>query len=354
MPTTNLLHWRTLTAAANERKTPASFIKRLLFGREVTLPTKTVELSKIVRGRLMAPFVLRNSVAVKTSGHEESSRTVTTPYIKTVHDFTPGQLMDQRRVGTDLYVDASTVANTMALRISESLQYQNDDADNRIEWMCAQLLTGSLAYEDEKQVSFEIDLERDTDHTIDVGAGSALYWDESGSKPSETFLAVQRLLEQAVSLQATDVLLGEEATNAFLANAAVTADLETRRLITGNVDLTTQLLDSGALFLGAPYRGVRIWSYTRQVVGDDGNLTPLIRSKYAEFVCATPAAEALIYYGAIEDMKAIGEGRLLMSKRFSKSWETEDPSVRHISFQTAPLPWIRRPDSTVSCKVVSG
>jgi hypothetical protein len=354
MPNTNLLNWRTLTAASNERKTPASFIKRLLFGREVTVPTKNIELSKIVRGRKMAPFVKRNSVAVKTSGHEESFRIVTPPHIKTVHDFTPGQLMDQRRVGTDLYVGGAEVAQTMALRISEALQYQNDDIDNRIEWMCAQLLTGSLSYEAPDQVAFEIDLDRDTDHTIDVGAGSALYWDENGSKPSDTFLAVQRLLEQAVSLQATHVILGEEATNAFLGNASVLADLDPRRLVTGNVDLTTQLQDSGALYLGMPYRGVQIWSYTRQVEDETGTMVSLIRSKYAEFVCATPAAEAVIYYGAIEDMRAIGEGRLLMSKRFSKSWDTEDPSAKHISVQCNPLPFLQRPEATVSCKVVSG
>jgi hypothetical protein len=351
MSTTNLLNWRTLTAAANERKTPASFIKRLLFGREETMATDTIELSKIVRGRHMAPLIKRGNVATKGGRHEESIKLVHPAHIRTVQDFTPGQLMSQRRVGTDLYADAAQVAGTMALRISEALQYMNDDIENREEWMCAQLLRGSLSYEDAAQYAFEIDLERDTDNDIDLMSGN--YWEESTGKPQQTCLTVQRLLEEKVSLQATHCILGSEAADAFLNNVNVRADLDNRRLGMGAVGVTQQLQDSGALYLGAPYHGIQIWSYSRQVLDNDGTtLVDLVRPKFAEFVCATPAAEALIYYGAINDMDAIGEGQLLQSKRFSKSWVTKDPSARHFLTETNPLPWIKRPDSTVSVQVV--
>ena len=75
--------------------------------------------------------------------------------------------------------------------------------------------------------------------------------------------------------------------------------------------------------------------------------------KYAEFVTATPAAEMIEYFGAIPDMKAL-QGRLYVAQRFSKAWEVEDPSSIMNLTHSRPLPVARRPDSTVSMKVVSG
>jgi hypothetical protein len=60
-----------------------------------------------------------------------------------------------------------------------------------------------------------------------------------------------------------------------------------------------------------------------------------------------------MYYGAIPDLKAL-QGRLFRGKRFSKSWEQEDPSVMWQLLHSRPLPVTRRPDSMVSMKVVSG
>jgi hypothetical protein len=81
-------------------------------------------------------------------------------------------------------------------------------------------------------------------------------------------------------------------------------------------------------------------------------VVPLIRPGYVEFVANSPAAEFVTYYGAIEDMQAIGAGRVLQSRRFSKSWEVEDPSARMLLVESNPLPVMRRPGATVSMSVL--
>jgi hypothetical protein len=51
-------------------------------------------------------------------------------------------------------------------------------------------------------------------------------------------------------------------------------------------------------------------------------------------------------------MQAIGAGRVLQSRRFSKSWEVEDPSARMLLVESNPLPVMRRPGATVSYSVL--
>ncbi len=90
--------------------------------------------------------------------------------------------------------------------------------------------------------------------------------------------------------------------------------------------------------------GSRVWEYSR-TVDVDGVPTSLVDPKKAIFFHNGPAAQNVLYYGAIADMKTIG-GRF-MSKRFSKSWETDDPSVLWALLASRPLPISRRPGSVV-------
>jgi hypothetical protein len=149
------------------------------------------------------------------------------------------------------------------------------------------------------------------------------------------------------------MVLGANARPAFLKNPNVAAKFVYRgeNLKQGQLDLTTSFQDDGALFLGVYDHNVRVWSYARQVTMPDGSVESLIRDDYAELVWRSPEAERLFYYGGIRDMKAIGAGRVLESKRFSKSWEVEDPSAQMLLIESNPVPCNRRPNTSVSMKV---
>jgi hypothetical protein len=119
----------------------------------------------------------------------------------------------------------------------------------------------------------------------------------------------------------------------------------------GSVTLQNQFREDGAILLGT-FSGINVWSYPR-TVSVSGTATNLIRSKYAEFVCALPAAQNVLYYGAIADDDAL-EGGTFVTRRFAKTFKTPDPSQRFMLLHTRPLPCTRRPGSIVSMKVVSG
>jgi hypothetical protein len=348
----DVLSWSTLTPAVNEMKAPNAFLKNMLFSRDITVPTRNIELSFLNRGRQIAPFVERNGAAIMTEGRNESFRVITPPHIRVKRPMTPSELLEKRRPGSVIFPGAGGIQKAMREYMASELAMLGDDITNSEEYLCALALRGAISYSVSDEASFTITFPRDAAHDYALGSGSR--WNETTASPRKDFLDAAQLVNDAVSLNVTDVILGSDAADAFLADAAseLSSLLDIRRMSTGTVDLTQQIAESGALFLGTYVHGIRVWRYGRSVeVG--GVATPLIRAKYAEFVARTPAAQFVTYYGAIEDMKAIGAGKVLQSKRFSKSWEQEDPSARMLLVESNPMPVMRRPDASVSVQVLA-
>lgn len=351
MPTSaDVLSYSTLTPAVNEMKAPNSFLKNYLFGKDVPVPARNIELSFLRRGRMIAPFVERNGAAIMTAGRNEEFLIVQPAHIRVKRPMTPSELLNKRRPGSVIHVGGDDIGAAMRQYIADEQSMLMDDVANSEEYLCSMALTGAISYSAADESAFTVTFPRSAANDI-VLTGADL-WSASTSNPAADFLNAAAIINDAVSLNITDVILGADAADAFLANASVLAKLDPLRLSTGTVDLTQQFQESGAMFLGTYVHGIRIWRYARQVEVA-GTATDLIRSKYAEFVCRTPAAQMLTYYGAIEDMKAIGAGKVLQAKRFSKSWEEEDPSARMLLVESNPIPCMRRPDATLSMKVLA-
>jgi len=341
-----------MTAVVNEIRSPLSFIKNMAFPTDDPQPTKNIEIDTILRGRHIAPLVKRGGAALMTTGHDENMRIVQPAHIRIKRPMHPTELLNKRRAGSVIHVGAAQVRQAMRAYMARELQNMSDDIDNTLEYLCAQALQGSISYESEDEVSFSVDFQRSASHTVTL-TGSDL-WTNSASNPSENFLQASQLINDDSEGVATDAILGANARAAFLANADVEKKLAFRPEFFQNGQLTIRNTfdQNGALFLGEYSNGIRVWSYARQLTLPDGTVFDLIRPDYAEFIWRSPMAERVVYYGAIEDMKAIGEGNLLQARRFSKSWEEEDPSARMALIESNPLPCMRRPDTTVSMKVV--
>lgn len=351
MPTSaDVLSYSTLTPAVNEMKSPNSFIKNYVFGRNVLVPALNIELSFLRRGRKIAPFVERNGAGIMTEGRDESFAIVRPPHIRVKRPMTPSELLNKRRPGSVIFAGADGIGQAMREYMASELEMLMDDVTNSEEYLAALALRGSISYTSQDEAAFTVSFPRSAANDI-VLTGTDV-WDNAASNPAADMLSAAQIINDAVSLNVTDVILGADAADAFLENAKVQAKLDPLRLRTGTVDLTQQFQESGAMFLGEFVHGIRIWRYARQVEVN-GVSVDLIRPKFAEFIARTPAAQFVTYYGAIEDMKAIGAGKVLQSQRFSKSWEEEDPSARMILVESNPLPCMRRPDASLSMQVLA-
>ena len=350
-PTTkDILHHATLTSAVNEIRDPNNLIKNEVFGADRPVNTRTVEVSIKKRGRKMAPLVKRDGAAVMTEGRTDEFFVLTPAHVRIKRPMSPTELLEERRAGRTIFIDSGAQQQAIQEYMADELSMQMDDHTNTEEFLACQALRGGYTYDQGDGVNISVDFRRSASHTVTL-TGTDL-WDDAASNPQLTILEIMELINDDSGLVVTDMYMGSNASDAFVANDEVQRYLETRRLVTGSVDLTQQVQQNGAIFLGAPFHGVNAWRYSRKITLPDGTSFDLIRPDYVEFVCRTPQAEMVTYYGAIEDMKAIGEGRVLQSKRFSKSWEVEDPSARMLLTESNPLPVMRRPDTTASVKVV--
>jgi hypothetical protein len=339
------LKWMTMTALINEIKKPQSFLTRLLFGPRTVelLDTETIEIDSLTGGGTAAPFIKKNGEALMVEGLGETFSTIEAPNIRIKRPFKPSDLLFNRQAGTVIFPGQSPMSAIQA-KLSRELGQMKDDIQNSLEWMVALAMRGVITYSVEDEEYFTLTFDKPAGNTF---TESPLW--STTSYPEETFRTVKRLINSAVGLVPTDCIMSQTAASAFMKNARVLTLLDNRRAKAGSVDYTRDYSEQGAIYLGN-FCGIDCWEYAR-TISLNGTDTALVRAGYAEFVCATPAADNKLYYAAIPDMKAL-QGRKVKQKIFSKSWMEEDPSVYWALAHSRPLPVPRRPGSYVSVAVV--
>lgn len=342
-----ILEWYSLTPMVNEMKSPRTFLRDMFFSDVQTQTTENIVFSVLEGDRSIAPFVKRDGEAIMAGGYDEKEYTVGAPNIRIKRPLEAADLIFRRHAGDVIFADGSDVESAAEREVARQLGRLNDLVDNAEEYLCALAIQGTISYTSADEANFTITYPKPAANTVTL----VNFWDGASAAPMQDVRDAKFIMSDAVSLNPTDCILGSEATDSFLAADEVRALLDTRNVNAGNLNLSADVDSMGAMFLGQ-FGGVRFWSYPSQVqVG--GVATDLIRAKYAEFLHRGPASEMKLYYAAIADLDALDAG-LLATRRFSKSWRQQDPSVQQILLTARPLPVLRRPGAVVSMKVVSG
>lgn len=344
--TIDLLRYQSMTAAINEIKSPNSFIFNLLFGNHQTLLTETVELSTKVGARKIAPMVRKNGEAIMIQGTTAGFATIECPNIRLKMPFTAGEIMFQRRPGIGIY-ETSQIEAAARQKITDDLAYMADQIANAEELMAAQVLQGKISYSVNEGDQFQATLPRDVSLSVD----------ESGSNPwasgsvRKTVIQAKRDVNKLSGASLTHCIMSESASEQFQKNSEMMTILDNRNISAGDITLIEQFTQQGALYLGRAF-GVSWWEYSRTGQDITGADVPMIRDKYVEFVSATPAAEFIVYYGAIPEEN--GDSLILHTgERFAKSWVQKDPATLMALAASRPLPWARRANCMKSVKVVA-
>lgn len=360
MSTIAALTWTALTQVANLIRPANVFLTRLLFPEQVhvTYSTEEYELGVLTGNRKMAPFVRKGAEAVLVSGTGNKIMKVAGTNIRIKQALTPTPLFFDRQPGTRILLGPGEsqipeIEQVMAREIA----YMSSQADNSIEYLVSMMLQGVISYEQVDGEVFTITIPRSAANNIvpsefwDNGAGAP----NANAVPLTNIVAVKRVIADAACPAVTDAICGSEATDMLLrmveTGAIKMLGQQGLQVSAGQMTFVSQFQDDGALFLGE-LGGVRFWSYgrTAELNGTDVNM---IRPKYIEFVSNSLASRREMMYAAISDMRAL-QGGSIKSRRFAKSWDQEDPSVRFNLLHTRPLPWPYLPDATVSFKAISG
>lgn len=344
-----------LTQLLLDIKAPNQFLRDLLFSNRVTYPTETLQMDSITRGREIAPFVARDAEAIIMGQAGGTSQTVSAPNIRIKKAFTPSPLLFGRQPGGMVFVPGGggrSVVQQAEDYIAREVQDLKNTITNAEEWMVAQSLQGQITYSVVGGDIWRITYPRAAANNVTL----TVFWDDA--VPANVNLdldvaSVKRIMS-VDGFSPTDAICGTTAADQ-VRKLITTGKVLTFNIlnISGNtIDLGAQYQASGAIYIGT-ISGVRFWEYGRQATLN-GVATDMIRPKYVEFVDNnSQAAERQLMFAAIPDFDLM-EGGSAETEIFSKSWTLPDPSVRQVLAHSRPLPWHRRPNSTLSMKVISG
>lgn len=337
---------RTLMGIMMTMKRPRTFLRDTFFTGIKEFATKAVDIDIKVGTRKLAAYVspLAEGKVVEGQGYRTDS--FTPPYVKEKVTIKPQDLFE-REAGATIYAGGDSPAARAARELGEKLGDLEDRFTRLEEFQCAQALDTGIVTCVGEGINATVDFQMPAAHKITL-SGTDLFTD-AASKPDEFLIDTCAMIAQASGLAPDRAIIGLDAWKAFSSNAAIKEKLNNRRIITGQIN--PQNLPNGVTYLGTfSDAGVDLDMYAYQEwYVDPATSTEKPMVPVDKLWLGSTRARNKKLYGAIQDLKA---GGLAAMARFPKSWEQEDPSVRWLMLQSAPLMGLLEPGAFASAKVI--
>jgi hypothetical protein len=343
-----------------------AFLLNMFFPGVETSDTETIMFDHVTGTRRLSPFVAHNveGQVVDEVGFETAA--FKPAYIKDKRVFDPGKQFKRRageKIGGSLTPDQRLNAS-----IAWHLVDQLDMWKRRREVMAGEVLsTGKLTIVGEKYPRKIVDFKRDPRLTFAL-TGSDV-WNTTGLDPFDAIERYAELLWSISFTRPTDAIMTPDVwgvirrkiseKNAANSMPTAAATMMMQRLDTDSRTVNDITLKLGALVVGgegAALVGVldtgnghkiRLWVYNDSYNHPEtGAETPILAP--GTFLLGSTSLDGVQHFGAIKDLKAGLQAR----PYFVKSWEEEDPSVRYILGQSAPLLVPYRKNAFLSAKVI--
>ena len=293
--------------------------------------------------RRIAPFVHPLVEGKVVEGLGFHTNTFKPAYVKDKRVFDPSKPL-KRAVGEQIGGSLSPLQRR-DVYLAQSMQDQVEMLARRQEVMASEeIRTGKVTVVGEGYPTALVDFQRDA--TLSPAAlTSTARWGQSAAAITANLKTWSKLVRKKSGRNPNDVIMGEDAFDAFSSDATVKAELDNRRINGSQLDLSGPV-EEGLTFHGV-FRGKNIWSYSGTYVDpiDDTEkeIWPL-----GDVALVSVGIEGVRCYGAIRDGKA---GFRAMAY-FPKMWEKDDPAVEYLMLQSAPLPVPMQPNATLGVTVL--
>lgn len=315
-----------LNKVVAELPAPAPFLLNSFFPTIQTEESEEIHFDVESGRRRLAPFVspIVAGKVVQSQGY--STKSFKPAYIKDKRVFDSNRPF-QRAIGEKIG-GALSPAQRQQLALARDLADQISMLTRRQEVMAAEVLrTGKITVEGDLYPKVEVNFGRHADLTP-AALTSTARWGQSAAKPLENLQDWSLLVTKHSGATASTVVMDAKSYSAFAADPAVKELLDRFR---GQDALNPTVLGEGGRFMGS-IGNFDIWVYAGWYEHPStGALTPYLPD--GAVIITSPDLEGVRAYGAIKDEKAGFQAMPF----FSKSWLEEDPAVRYLLLQSAPL-----------------
>ncbi len=333
-----------LNGIVRNLKVPQTGILDRYFPTVQTEESEEIHFDRETGKRRISPFVspLVEGQIVEEEGFQTDS--FKPAYVKDKRPFDANRPF-KRVIGEQLGGSLSPAAR-MEQIVAVTLRDQLNMLTRRFEWMAVKtLVDGQITIVGDKYPSTLVNFNRAA--ALDPAAltGTAR-WSESGSAPLDDLQTWSDLVAKEEGVAPVDVVLAVDVWKNFRSHANVKDRLDTRRGVGGGpLDLGAQL-GEGMTFRGT-IDGFNIFTYAAWYV-DPADDTEKKTFPDGGVLMVGPV-EGVRAYGAIRD-----HDTLIAMPWFVKSWLQDDPSVRFLLLQSAPLMVPYRINATLSIDVLNG
>lgn len=329
-----------LSKVVERLRTPPSFLLDTFFPNVQTSDKEEILFDVTDSKPRISPFVspLLPGKVVDSGGYRTKS-------------FKPAYVKDKRRFDANIpykRVAGETIGGSLSpsqryeRALATTLTDQLDNLTRREEVMAAEILrTGKVVVSGDGYPAQTVDFGRDGELTKAL-SGSAT-WDSSGVNPLDNLEDWAITIQDKSGVVAKTVVMDPNAWKVFRSNATVQKYLDIRRGTVNslNIDPSVRSEDVKARYVGA-IGDFDIYVYNDTYINDNGETAKLLPDKTV-LLCSKDGLEGTRCYGAIHDEKA----NWTATRYFTKSWLEEDPSVRWLLLQSAPLVVPYRPNASM-------
>ncbi|MGX9427989.1 major capsid protein [Bradyrhizobium sp. LeoA1S1] len=332
---------------------PAFFLNTF-FTTVETSDTEDVKFDSVKGRRMISPLVspVIAGKVIREAGYKTSS--LAPAYVKDKRVFKP-HAQFKRRAGEKIG-GTLTPEQRLAASVGFAISEQLDMWVRRLEVMSAEVLrTGKLVLKGDDYPEQVVDFEREAALSI-VLTGSDK-WSDAAVNPLDDIEEWGQMIFDASALTCRDVFMASDVwktirekmfgpdTDAVAKAMRLQIDTTKETLSSARAELGPILITPGVRLV-AVFGDYRLWVHADKYVDPlDGVEKEMLPA--GEVVMASREIEGVRHFGAIMDLKAGLQPRDF----FVKSWEEEDPSVRYILGQSAPLIAPYRVNGTLGAKV---
>jgi hypothetical protein len=340
-----------LTRVVQELDEPASFLLNTLFPSVQESDTERIYFDIAGRKKRITPFVspVVAGKVVKEQGF--TTKDFAPPYAKDKRIFKPEGAL-KRRIGEQIGGTLSPEQRQQA-RLREAMEDQLAMLTLREEVMASEALrSGKVTVSGEGFDTQLIDFGRDAALTVTLAGNDRWSVNDAASNPIEDLETWTELVHTKSGAAVRGWVMAPDAWK----------NLRARLVARGEIEMLVDFARSGGstLQLGPFARGQgndkarfvgflgdqQIWVYNETYLDDAGveqNIMPT-----GTVIAMTEALEGTRCYGVIQDEKA----GLRAQRFFVKSWLEEDPAVRWLLLQSAPLTVPYRPNASLAATVL--
>lgn len=321
----DLFSTNVMMGVVNSLFTPPQFLLGNYFPSIQTEQSEEIHFDVLDKTRRLAPFVspVVQGKVVQSQGF--TTKTFKPAYIKDKRVYDANRPF-KRSAGEAIGGSLSPM-DRQRMIVAYELSDQMDMINRRLEVMAGEALrTGAVTISGDLYPTTSVSFGRNANLTVTLTGGNR--WGQTGVNPLNLLQDWAQTMLQISGSMPTDVVMTVDVWKVFRADAEVQKRLDQVR---GNSTLVRDAqIAEGGVFMGV-IDGFNVYVYSGWYINDSNSEVPIL-----------PAGTVLMGSSQIQGVRAFGAIRdeaagFQATPYYPKSWIEEDPSVRYLLMQSAPL-----------------